>query len=56
VRNFRNAQFPLDYIVQDWQYWGGADGTWSGMTWDKDRYPDPGGADQYTAPTSCTSS
>jgi alpha-D-xyloside xylohydrolase len=43
VRNFRNAQFPLDYIVQDWQYWGGADGTWSGMTWDKDRYPDPVG-------------
>jgi len=43
VRNFRNAQFPLDYIVQDWQYWGGADGSWSGMTWDKDRYPDPVG-------------
>jgi alpha-D-xyloside xylohydrolase len=43
VRNFRNAQFPLDYIVQDWQYWGGADGTWSGMTWDKERYPDPVG-------------
>ena len=43
VRNFRNAQFPLDYIVQDWQYWGNAGGTWSGMTWDKDRYPDPVG-------------
>jgi alpha-D-xyloside xylohydrolase len=43
VRNFRQARFPLDYIVQDWQYWGGADGTWSGMTWDKDRYPDPVG-------------
>jgi len=41
VRNFREAQFPLDYIVQDWQYWGSAGGTWSGMTWDKDRYPDP---------------
>jgi hypothetical protein len=24
-------QFPLDYIVQDWQYWGSdKDGTWSG--------------------------
>ncbi|MFZ0961416.1 MAG: TIM-barrel domain-containing protein [Terriglobia bacterium] len=43
VRNFRNAQFPLDTIVQDWLYWGGADGTWSGMTWDKQRYPDPVG-------------
>jgi alpha-D-xyloside xylohydrolase len=41
VRNFRREAFPLDYIVQDWQYWGGPDGTWSGMTWDKTRYPDP---------------
>jgi alpha-D-xyloside xylohydrolase len=42
VRNFRREQFPLDYIVQDWQYWGGAnDGTWSGMIWNKERYPDP---------------
>ncbi|HVZ64738.1 MAG TPA: TIM-barrel domain-containing protein [Lacunisphaera sp.] len=41
VRHFRAAGFPLDYIVQDWQYWGGADGSWSGMTWDKQRYPDP---------------
>jgi alpha-D-xyloside xylohydrolase len=42
VRNFRREQFPLDYIVQDWQYWGGdKDGTWSDMIWDKDRYPDP---------------
>ncbi|HVT71977.1 MAG TPA: TIM-barrel domain-containing protein [Lacunisphaera sp.] len=43
VRHFRAAGFPLDYIVQDWQYWGGADGTWSGMTWDPARYPDPAG-------------
>jgi alpha-D-xyloside xylohydrolase len=49
VRNFRNAQFPLDYIVQDWQYWGGADGTWSGMTWDKESLSRSGGADQHTA-------
>ncbi|MEO7719807.1 MAG: TIM-barrel domain-containing protein [Capsulimonas sp.] len=41
TRNFRKDGFPLDNIVQDWQYWGGADGTWSGMTWDKTRYPDP---------------
>ncbi|MFT3782812.1 MAG: glycoside hydrolase family 31 protein [Nibricoccus sp.] len=44
VRKFREENFPLDYIVQDWQYWGGdKDGTWSGMIWDKDRYPDPRG-------------
>jgi alpha-D-xyloside xylohydrolase len=42
VRNFRQAGFPLDYIVQDWQYWGSdKDGTWSGMIWNKERYPDP---------------
>lgn len=41
VNNFRRDGFPLDYIVQDWQYWGGNDGTWSGMTWDKQRFPDP---------------
>ena len=42
VRNFRADGFPLDYIVQDWQYWGGdQDGTWSGMIWNKERYPDP---------------
>jgi alpha-D-xyloside xylohydrolase len=44
VRNFRREQFPIDYIVQDWQYWGGdKDGTWSGMIWNKERYPDPQG-------------
>ena len=42
VRNFRQVGFPLDYIVQDWQYWGGdKDGTWSGMIWNKERYPEP---------------
>jgi alpha-D-xyloside xylohydrolase len=45
VKRFRQDGFPLDYIVQDWQYWGGdKDGTWSGMTWNKDRFPDPAGA------------
>jgi alpha-D-xyloside xylohydrolase len=44
VRSFRREQFPIDYIVQDWQYWGGdKDGTWSGMIWNKERYPDPQG-------------
>lgn len=42
VKNFRDADFPLDYIVQDWQYWGtDHDGFWSGMVWNKERYPDP---------------
>jgi alpha-D-xyloside xylohydrolase len=40
--NFRKERFPLDYIVQDWQYWGRADdGSWSGMIWDPQRYPRP---------------
>ncbi|MBN6101417.1 DUF5110 domain-containing protein [Xanthomonas sp. CFBP 8703] len=44
ARSFRNDGFPLDYIVQDWQYWGSdKDGSWSGMTWDPVRYPDPAG-------------
>ncbi|WAC46843.1 PA14 domain-containing protein [Asticcacaulis sp. SL142] len=44
AQTFRKEQFPLDYIVQDWQYWGSdKDGTWSGMIWDKDRFPDPEG-------------
>ncbi len=44
VREFRRDGFPLDTIVQDWQYWGGdQDGSWSGMTWDRERFPDPAG-------------
>ncbi|MEO7933716.1 MAG: TIM-barrel domain-containing protein [Chthoniobacterales bacterium] len=52
VREFRKQQIPLDNIVQDWQYWGGHigarddwkapwDDKWSGMIWDKERFPDP---------------
>jgi alpha-D-xyloside xylohydrolase len=42
AEKFREEKFPLDYIVQDWQYWGSdKDGTWSGMIWDPERYPDP---------------
>jgi len=44
AETFRKERFPLDYIVQDWQYWGSdKDGSWSGMTWDPVRYPDPAG-------------
>jgi alpha-D-xyloside xylohydrolase len=44
AQTFRKEQFPLDYIVQDWQYWGSdSDGSWSGMTWNAERFPDPKG-------------
>ncbi|MGF7149993.1 alpha-D-xyloside xylohydrolase [Sphingomonas zeicaulis] len=44
ARAFRRDGFPLDYIVQDWQYWGSdKDGSWSGMIWEPTRYPDPAG-------------
>ncbi|RZJ08983.1 MAG: DUF5110 domain-containing protein [Rubrivivax sp.] len=48
VRRFRAEHFPIDYIVQDWQYWGGEkngnwDGKWSGMVWEAERFPDPAG-------------
>ncbi|KQX01635.1 glycoside hydrolase [Massilia sp. Root418] len=44
AQTFRKEQFPLDYIVQDWQYWGSdKDGSWSGMTWNSERFPDPKG-------------
>jgi len=44
AETFRKERFPLDYIVQDWQYWGSdSDGTWSGMIWDPVRFPDPKG-------------
>ena len=44
AKTFRAERFPLDYIVQDWQYWGSdKDGSWSGMTWDPVRFPDPKG-------------
>lgn len=48
AETFRKERFPLDYIVQDWQYWGGEkngvwDGQWSGMVWDAERFPDPAG-------------
>jgi hypothetical protein len=42
AETFRKERFPLDYIVQDWQYWGSdTDGSWSGMTWDPVRFPNP---------------
>jgi alpha-D-xyloside xylohydrolase len=44
AEQFRKSGFPLDYIVQDWQYWGSdTDGSWSGMIWNEERFPDPEG-------------
>ena len=39
AKRFRTAKYPLDVIVQDWQYWGKHG--WNAMRFDEDRYPDP---------------
>ena len=36
---FRSRQIPVDYIVQDWQYWGNHG--WGAYEWDLGAYPDP---------------
>lgn len=36
---FRSNQIPVDYIVQDWQYWGNHG--WGAYEWDLNHYPDP---------------
>ena len=36
---FRSRQIPVDYIVQDWQYWGNHG--WGAYEWDLKAYPDP---------------
>ena len=41
VSKFRAVHYPLDYIVQDWQYWDPAHEHWNAMVWDPKRYPDP---------------
>jgi alpha-D-xyloside xylohydrolase len=43
VNNFRNVRFPIDYIVQDWQYWKAEPGMWNSAGWDPERFPDPEG-------------
>lgn len=37
---YRARSLPLDVMVQDWGYWG-EDAQFSGMVWDKTRFPDP---------------
>jgi alpha-D-xyloside xylohydrolase len=36
---FRSRQIPVDFIVQDWQYWGNHG--WGAYEWDLSHYPDP---------------
>ena len=43
VTRFRSEGFPIDWIVQDWQYWDARHERWNAMQWDKSRYPDPKG-------------
>ncbi len=39
AKEFRERKFPLDLIVQDWQYWGKHG--WNAMKFDETHYPDP---------------
>jgi alpha-D-xyloside xylohydrolase len=39
VKGFRDRKFPLDVIVQDWQYW--LQGQWGQKSFDHKNYPDP---------------
>jgi alpha-D-xyloside xylohydrolase len=39
ARQFRSNQIPVDFIVQDWQYWGNHG--WGAYEWDLGHYPDP---------------
>jgi alpha-D-xyloside xylohydrolase len=36
---FRSKEIPVDFIVQDWQYWGNHG--WGAYEWDLKKYPDP---------------
>ena len=39
VNTFRQKQYPLDVVVQDWQWWGHHG--WNAMEFDEKNYPDP---------------
>jgi alpha-D-xyloside xylohydrolase len=39
VKGFRERRFPLDVIVQDWQYW--PEGQWGQKSFNRRNYPDP---------------
>jgi alpha-D-xyloside xylohydrolase len=40
AEEYRSRRVPIDNIIQDWQYWGD-NNKWSGMVFDKERYPQP---------------
>ena len=44
---FRSKQIPVDFIVQDWQYWGNHG--WGAYQWDLKNYPDPDEHDRRTS-------
>lgn len=39
AKRFRSENIPVDYIVQDWQYWGNHG--WGAYEWDLKAYPNP---------------
>ena len=39
AKRYRKEKIPLDCMVQDWFWW--EEGKWSGMEFDKTRFPDP---------------
>ena len=39
AKKYRNEKIPIDCMVQDWEWW--EKGKWSGMEFDKTRFPDP---------------
>lgn len=39
AKRYRDEKIPLDCMVQDWEWW--ENGKWSGMEFDKSRFPDP---------------
>ena len=40
ARKYRKLKIPIDNMIQDWDYWNGAD-NWSGMFFDKTLFPKP---------------
>lgn len=39
ARRFRTDHIPVDFIIQDWLYWGHHG--WGAYQWDRSHYPDP---------------
>lgn len=42
AKKYRELKIPIDNMIQDWDYWNGAQ-NWSGMFFDKTLFPDPKG-------------